>query len=664
MLSIAAGNVHKRDIRIRDAKRYFLEGGLTDNGIEPIRSDILQSWERSLGAGLLPPHMPGEGGHQPASVLTEVRERNAYFLSQSRGILSHLYEQIRASGSVVILTDSSGLILETLGDPDFLDRASQVALKPGAVWDEKLRGTNAIGTALARSSAVEILGSEHFLDCHSFLTCSAAPLADASGRILGAIDISGDFRAYQRHTLGLVRMTAQMVERRLFDAEFGREILIAFHHQMESVGTLQEGVLAFSPDGALLGANPVALQLLGHQRARIRQLDFEYLFDLPFGQFMDRACRGSGSLIALPTRSGGRFYGQLRGSGDYGRSEPVHRREEALPVIRKMMERPLEDRASLDALDTGDPTLSLAISRAKRVVGKEIPLLILGESGVGKEMFAQAFHAAGPRRSGAFVALNCAAIPENLIESELFGYVGGAFTGARREGYIGKIQQASGGTLFLDEIGDMPLNLQARLLRVLQERMVTPLGGAKSIPVDISLVCATHRQLPTAVKEGRFRQDLYYRVNGLSVTLPPLREREDIRQIATGIVARENGNNRRVRISEAVFELFGRYAWPGNIRQLQNVLRVALALLDDDENCIGLEHLPEELLCGEGMTGANEAMTSPLQQPMAESQPASLGQIELQAVERMLKECKGNVSAAARALGISRNTLYRKLGRL
>ncbi|MGE5493319.1 MAG: sigma-54-dependent Fis family transcriptional regulator, partial [Actinomycetota bacterium] len=315
-----------------------------------------------------------------------------------------------------------------------------------------------------------------------------------------------------------------------------------------------------------------------------------------------------------------------------------------------------------DALDTGDPHLSQAISRAKRVVGKEIPLLILGESGVGKEMFAKAFHAAGPRRSGPFVALNCAAIPENLIESELFGYVGGAFTGARREGYTGKIQQASGGTLFLDEIGDMPLNLQARLLRVLQERMVTPLGGAKSIPVDISLVCATHRQLPTAVKEGRFRQDLYYRVNGLSVTLPPLREREDIRQIVASILAQEAPAGRCVRVSEEALQLFESYPWPGNIRQLQNVLRVAMALLDDDDGLIGPEHLPDEVLSHEEFDVPAVAAAATV--AAAGSALASLEQIELQAVERMLKEHRGNVSAAARALGISRNTLYRKLGRL
>ncbi|HJW25505.1 MAG TPA: sigma-54-dependent Fis family transcriptional regulator [Rhodocyclaceae bacterium] len=664
MSPIVAGNVHKRDIHVRDAKRYFVDEKRWHQGMENIKSEVMQSWERSLEAGLMPYLPSGQRGCESQRVLTEARERNGYFLSLSRGILSHLYEQIRSSGSIVILTDSSGMILESLGDPDFVDRASQVALRPGAAWDETLRGTNAIGTALRQAAPVEILGSEHFLDCNSFLTCSAAPVTDAAGRVLGVLDISGDFRAYQRHTLGLVKMTAQLLERRLFEAQHGRDVLVAFHVQMEGVGTLQEGILAFSPDGALLGANPVALQMLGQQRSRLKQLDFDLLFDLPFGQFIDRAGRDPYSLIALPVRGGGRLYGQLRGGANLARpaASPVREEPAAASLPRRSAERAPEGCPSLDALDTGDSRLSQALSRAKRIVGKEIPLLILGESGVGKEMFAKAFHAAGPRRSGAFVALNCAAIPENLIESELFGYVGGAFTGARREGYTGKIQQASGGTLFLDEIGDMPLNLQARLLRVLQERMVTPLGGAKSIPVDISLVCATHRQLPTAVKEGSFRQDLYYRVNGLSVTLPALREREDIRQIVAAILAQEAPAGQRIRVSEEAFELFERYPWPGNIRQLQNVLRVATALLDEHETWIGPEHLPEELLAYEEA----EAPSAPVAaaSPLPAMAPASLDQIELQAVERMLKECKGNVSAAARALGISRNTLYRKLGRL
>jgi len=322
--------------------------------------------------------------------------------------------------------------------------------------------------------------------------------------------------------------------------------------------------------------------------------------------------------------------------------------------------------ASLDTLNSGDPQLQAAIDRSRRVLGRDIPILIQGESGAGKEVFAKAFHNSGPRRDGPFVALNCAAIPENLIESELFGYQGGAFTGARKEGAPGKLQQAHGGTLFLDEIGDMPLHLQARLLRVLQERSITPLGSTKAIQVDISLLCATHRKLREEVACGSFREDLYYRLNGLCVTLPALRERSDIRLLAQRLADAEAAQRPPVAFTERALAAMERYPWPGNIRQLNNVIRVAIALLDEDESLIDESQLPEELFdAPPGAVAATPATTvaevAGFTLPAA---GASLDEIGRQAAQRALDTAGGNVSAAARLLGISRNTLYRKLGRL
>jgi len=317
---------------------------------------------------------------------------------------------------------------------------------------------------------------------------------------------------------------------------------------------------------------------------------------------------------------------------------------------------------TLDTLNTGDARLQAAIDRSRRILGRDIPILIQGESGAGKEMFAKGFHNSGPRHDGPFVALNCASIPETLIESELFGYQGGAFTGARKEGAPGKIQQADGGTLFLDEIGDMPLNLQARLLRVLQERCVTPLGSTRAIQVDISLVCATHRRLRDEVARGTFREDLYYRLNGMCVTLPALRERTDIRQLVGKIAASETRNREPVRFSESAMQAIEQYAWPGNIRQLFNVIRVAIALLDDGETVICESHLPEELF--ESIPLAPAASTSEQWAAAPLDQAGSLEEIGRLAALRTLEAAGGNISAAARQLGISRNTLYRKLGRL
>ena len=672
-----------RDAQVRDARRAFFEGRDKSTAVDVATSGIVKSWQRCRQLGLDHDVRGGDVGCAAQNALREARDRNAFLLSHSRGILNHLYEQIRSTGSVVILSDSAGMVLESLGDPEFVDRANRVALRPGASWSETMRGTNAVGTALVEQRPVEIVGSEHYFDCNSFLTCSASPIFDARGRLLGALDISGDFRVHQRHTLGLVRLTSQIMEKRLFEAEFAQEYLVFFHPRMEYVGTLQEGVLAFAPEGTLLAANRPAVEALSINRAMIGQLDFGMLFEGDFGSFVDRAARDPHTLSSLSLRHGERVFARMR--VPIARSGPsvTPAAAPSAPVIADVKPRTARtcetpETPTLACLDTGDPRLRAAVQRASKVVGKDIPLLILGESGVGKEMFAKGFHHSGPRRDKPFVALNCAAIPENLIESELFGYVGGAFTGARKEGYAGKIQQASGGTLFLDEIGDMPLSLQARLLRVLQERIVVPLGGVKSVPVDISLVCATHRNLPEAVRTGVFRQDLYYRVNGLTVTLPALRERSDIRSLIDTIIEIEAEPGQLVAVSEEVQDFFARYGWPGNIRQLQNVLRVALALLDPDETEITSAHLPEELFAIECDSDASsERFDTPpslqpasLRRPLIGEAPAapasgeSLEVIELRAIERVLAECQGNVSAAARRLGISRNTLYRKLGRM
>lgn len=613
-------------------------------------------------------------------------------MSHAQPVLEHLFEQIRNSHSMAILADARGMVLQTYGDADFLSRAEQVALSPGASWHEFERGTNAIGTALAERVPVNVFGSEHFFEGNAFLTCSASPILDPHGRLMGVLDISSDYRAFQRHSLGLVKMSSRIIEKRLFEAEFAHQGLLSFHSRPDHVGSLCEALLAITPDGDLLGADQVALELLGMRREDLPRRHYGMLFDVPLGTLVDRARRDPLSLIALSGRNGERFYARLRGNfaampvASTGLTDV---RGKALKAVVEAPAAPTpapvsvsagasmdKSRLTLQSLATGDERLQAAIDKGLRVIGRDIPILIQGESGAGKEMFAKAFHNSGPRAQGPFVALNCAAIPETLIESELFGYSGGAFTGARKEGAVGKIQQAHGGTLFLDEIGDMPLPLQARLLRVLQERCVTPLGTNKSIPVDITLVCATHRRLKEEVARGGFREDLYYRLNGLCVNLPSLRERSDIDRLIDKLLRCEAGPNRSVRVSAEVMDAFRRYNWPGNIRQLNNVIRVALALLDDDEDVIRPCHLPDDIFEEIGQLAA-AAPAAPIKvpglvsevRPMAVAEPVGaagigrLEEIEREMIQRTLEAEKGNISAAARRLGISRNTLYRKLGR-
>ncbi|MBV2264158.1 MAG: sigma-54-dependent Fis family transcriptional regulator [Thauera sp.] len=670
--------------------RFFVEGRPPEAGVSPA---ILESWLRCRDLGL-DPASRAAAENVGRLQLAEARERSRGLLDYASGVMEHVFEQIRASGSLVILSDPQGMILHSLGDAEFVDRASRVALQPGACWSESARGTNAIGTAIATEAPTVVLGGEHYLERNGFLSCTAAPIRDSRGTLAGVLDVSCEQRMHQRHSLGLVRLSVQLIEKRLFEAEFANHILVAFHERPEYVGSLQEGLVAVTPEGHLAGANSIAREWIAHRVECGGVASFAELFRQGLGKVVDRAMSSSDAVIRLGLRDGSELHVQLRSLrprftafGTVGAEEGVRALaaepvRAALPAASAALGAPapaVERPITLQDLATGDAGMGRAVDRARRILGKDIPLLIQGESGVGKELFAQAFHHSGPRAEKPFVALNCAAVPETLIESELFGYVGGAFTGARKEGAIGKIQQAHGGTLFLDEIGDMPLGMQARLLRVLQERCVTPVGSVKSIPVDISLVCATHRVLRDAVARGEFREDLYYRVNSLTVTLPALRERSDIRCIVERILAREcrEAGLQGVWIGDEVMRFVERHGWPGNVRQLQNVIRVAVALLDEGEREIRPEHLPEDLFLADPADGAKApvaASTGPVAVAAGTAPPVAadappisaakrLDQLEIELIERVMREVGGNLSAAARTLGVSRNRLYRKLGR-
>ncbi|HNF77929.1 MAG TPA: sigma-54-dependent Fis family transcriptional regulator [Thauera aminoaromatica] len=681
-----------REDAVRLARgQFFGEGRAPEAGVSPL---IVESWLRCRERGLAADDR-AEAEHAGRLQLAEAREGNRSLLDYASGVMEHVFEQIRASGSLVILSDPQGMILHSLGDAEFVDRASRVALQPGACWSEAARGTNAIGTAIVTEAPTVVLGGEHYLDRNGFLSCTAAPIRDPRGALAGVLDVSCEQRMHQRHSLGLVRLSVQLIEKRLFEAEFANHILVAFHERPEYVGSLQEGLVAVTPEGHLAGANSIAREWIGRRVECGGGASFAELFRQGLGKVVDRAMNSSDALIRLGLRDGSEIHVQLRslrprftafGSAQAGEGMRTFAAEpspaavgSAPPVSAPAPVSAPHGPITLHDLATGDAGIGRAVDRARRILGKDIPLLIQGESGVGKELFAQAFHNSGPRADKTFVALNCAAVPETLIESELFGYVGGAFTGARKEGALGKIQQANGGTLFLDEIGDMPLGMQARLLRVLQERCVTPVGSVKSIPVDISLVCATHRVLRDAVARGEFREDLYYRVNSLTVTLPALRERSDIRCIVERILAAEcrEAGLQGVWIGDEVMRFVERHGWPGNVRQLQNVIRVAVALLDEGEREIRPEHLPEDLFLADPVDGGKTppaAHAGPLVAaasaalPLAADAPPisaakRLDQLEIELIERVMREVGGNLSAAARTLGVSRNRLYRKLGR-
>ena len=626
--------------QLRQARLQLLENGSFPDGA--IDERLARSWRRSLAAGLSPTGRLAGADNLSGSELQRSLARNHDLVSHSRPVMEYLFEQVRHSHSMVILADRRGVLMHTLGDADFLGKAERVALMSGASWHEQQRGTNAIGTALAEASGVEIHGSEHYLERNGFLTCAAAPIVSASGELLGVLDISGDQRSHHPHTLGLVNTAARMIENRLVTAACQRHIRLHLHAHPEGIGSVAEGIVALSDDGWIVGANRQGLALLGLAAVDIGATPLARVLDTRLEQILPIFRRRPQQAILLRRHDGTVLYGML------------HAERSLAAQAQRIDAKPTVD--ALAKLDTGDVRWRAAADKARRIVGKPIPLLLHGESGVGKELFARAVHDASPQKNGPFVAINCAALPENLIEAELFGYSPGAFTGARKEGSLGRLREAEGGTLFLDEIGDMPLAMQTRLLRVLQERQVTPLGGGQSFKVDFALICATHCNLREASEQGKFRSDLYYRLNGLTLNLPALRERNDFTALTEKLLL-DLTDDAGLHLAPELLARLNAYGWPGNLRQLASVLRTAVAMLDPGETRIDLAHLPDDLideLSKESQRGAAKA-------PSATQQTGNLAEMSRSAIQRALEDAHGNLSAAARQLGISRQTLYRKL---
>ena len=631
--------------RLRQARRQWLDTGTVAGGL--LNGPLQASWARSRDFGLAPEGRPQGAPHASAAQLARALEHRHALMAHARPVMAFLHDQVQGSDSLVLLADAHGLLLHASGDAPFADRAARVALRPGALWSEQWRGTNAIGTALAEGQPLVVHAGEHYLARNGFLTCAAAPIADPAGALLGVLDISGDRRGYHRHTLALARSGARMIEHQLFTARHAAGLHLRLHPQAEGLGTVTEGLLALSEDGWVTGANTAALELLGLARHDIGAATVERALGLDV-----RALLALGATPRLLPRGGGSAPLWLRVERGQTLRHAVALSTPASAPARPAPPAPARD--ALAALDTGDAPLRATLDRARRVLDKPaIPLLLHGETGTGKDLLARAMHDSSQRRAQPFVAVNCAALPETLIEAELFGYRPGAFTGASRQGAPGRLREAHGGTLFLDEIGDMPLPLQARLLRVLQERQVTPLGGGTAVAVDFRLICASHRQLRDEVAAGRFREDLYYRLAGLTLALPPLRERADLPALVARLLHAE-APGRALRVADDAMALFSRYRWPGNVRQLANLLRTGVALLDDVDDVLTLAQVGDELrdvLAGAGAASLPAA---------AVSSGSDLRQLADARIRETLAAVSGNVSEAARRLGVSRNTLYRR----
>ncbi|WP_223528589.1 sigma-54-dependent Fis family transcriptional regulator [Pseudomonas sp. GL-R-19] len=609
-------------------------------------SIITRSWKRCIQDYGLDPAKPAPPRFVPRQVLREHQDHADELINVARAGVEQLYRHIAELGYVILLTDSRGITVQFLGDP--LDEAAhrKTGLYLGADWSENHAGTCAVGTCIKEQLPLTCHHHDHFSAHHIALTCTAVPIFNPHGQLLAVLDISAlnspPSKDSQQFALQLVKQYARMIEDAYFLRRYREAHILCFDRSREFVLINRQYLLAIAGDGSLLAANTAArvllaecgLQLPERPSALARRIGIQDLFD----------CEPE-DIFSIP-----------RASPDQVRAFRTHRQnalffaalmEPSRTPVAPQAQRSSEERCPLDELSDDDPAMRKMLARAKRLCNEPLNVLLNGETGTGKERLARALHDSSNRRKAPFVAINCAAMPESLIESELFGYQPGTFTGARSKGMRGLIQQADGGTLFLDEIGDMPLHLQTRLLRVLAEQEVMPLGSEKPIKVNIRVIAASHRDLRQLIERNEFREDLYYRLNGAILRLPALRERADKNYLIERIfreLCEQRQRPARIR-GDAMSALLG-YAWPGNIRELRNALQYALATAETDE--ITVNDLPEECLPSVNQKQARSSA------PVQERQTSHAREIE-----DCLRRQRWNVSAAARELGMSRPTLYR-----
>lgn len=602
---------------------------MTEAARAPAHDTLIQeSWSRCRDYGLTHQSSP-RFDPPPAGELSALLEsRQALVQTTHQEVLPYYGTILSNSNCLIMLADEQGRLLQSWGDQRFIEPRQAAGFVAGASWLERYTGTNAIGTALSCGQAVHIQHDEHFLKANRFMTGSASPIFDEQRRMIAVLDVSSDSYLPPAHTLGMVKMMSQSVENRLILKLFADQYhLLSFNTSLDNLDSPWAGLVVFDEQGHVVSANRRADNLLGQP---LTYGAIEQLFDVPLQQLLNQP---DGQPFSLRTSGHFRFHARVRRPA---RPAPIQPRD-----FRPQATQSTQQEPRLHTLSAGDARMDKAVRQAERLLEKDIPILIQGETGAGKEVFVKALHQASSRASQPFIAVNCAAIPAELVESELFGYEKGAFTGASQKGHIGLIRKAHKGTLFLDEIGDMPLRVQARLLRVLQERCVQPLGSSELHPVDVRLVSATNRPLRQDVDSGQFRADLYYRISGLNLELPPLRERSDKQALFHKLWEQHREPHQRAGISREVLELFQHHPWPGNLRQLSSVLRVALAMADDQP--IRAEHLPDDFFL--------DLPTDTTLQ--AHPEPDDLAS--------QYQACGGNISYLARHLGLSRNTLYKRL---
>ena len=632
---------------INKAWKNFISIGKVD---PKVRSEIRDSWIRCMNHSVDPYNGKGNIKHQSIEKLIS---ENSELISVSRPIMESIYSMVRGSGFALFLADKDGYIIEVIGDKNIMERVEQLNFLKGELWSERAVGTNAIGLALYLRKPVQTIGAEHYgINQHSW-TCSAAPIYDEDNNLIGCINMSGNYYNAHSHTKGIVIAAAQSIQ---------KQMALAISYELLNVAfdSISEGMIVINENMKVKRINGKALKILNISTEEAMNIDInEVLVGVDFHKLIREKNKSLHNIEwdfsinrdtikcfinVLHLNKNGKYNGMVI---TFSEIKTVHRLVNKLVGYKAQYE--------FKDIITQNYKMKNLINFAKKASSSECNILIQGESGTGKELISQSIHNYSKRAQGPFVAVNCASIPRELVESELFGYEKGAFTGASKEGHSGKFELADGGTIFLDEIGELPLDIQSKLLRVLDNGKIVRIGGTCEKQLNVRVIGATNRVLLDEISKKNFREDLYYRLSVMEIRTIPLRERkDDIDVLVKDFIERLNlqNGNKNIIVKKEYINKLKNYDWNGNIRELRNVVERDYYLSDDEIVNINMNNLE--------YNNVLEKINFQIENKK-EINVLSLDIMEKKVIEDAINQCDGNLQMVAKLLKIGRATLYRKI---
>jgi transcriptional regulator of acetoin/glycerol metabolism len=615
---------------------------------------IFRSWHRCINEYNISPDYAFTPHIIEQHDLIEYQDAFSSWNELAQNSLDNLFSIISDIGYTLLLTDKNGIALDCryrMEDKDFL---KQHGLYTGANWSETVAGTNGIGTCIAEEKEMVVDKAEHFFPIMTGMTCVVSPIFDSVGQLVASLNASvlRPSTKGQNHLVAkLVQQYSKQIGMLYFMDNHKKHWLLRFSKSMNTTtDNFTTGILAINEDGIITAANKNAYQhLCKNKNLKLSNCLFNDIFDVSFSTLLDSIVKKSPVNRTLVANDNGEQFFFKLSPPLTGNNHRYSQNSERVETNVKRQSNPkAKSHPELDTLIGEDSSLIKVAENVRKVIGTDLHILITGESGTGKEAWARAIHNDSPRSKTPFIAINCGAIPESLIESELFGYTTGTFTGALKQGMKGKILQANGGTLFLDEIGDMPLHLQTRLLRVLSEHEVVPLGKTSPIHLDIQLLSATNKDISAMIEDNSFRSDLYYRLNGTTINLPTLRDRTD-KELLIFNVFNDLSTSNTNDITDEAMNFLMKYFWPGNIRQLINVAKYSIAISSGE--AIKIEHFPNDILTDKSNTIEQNTKNCTNEN----------AQTEQERLFSMLKKHKWNITRVSTELNICRATVYRKM---